>query len=247
MKKVKSHKRILTVTAVIISAVIVLSAVFLGLVYKKIIKLNNPEKNGYTVKGADVSAYQGEIDWNVLSEQIDFVFIKATEGAKYTDDCYDYNIENALKTDIKVGAYHFFSFESSGKAQAENFISNVEKQKNMLPPVIDVEFYGKFINEPAEKETVVENVRTMADILYEHYGKKPIIYCTGKAYNYYIKGNFDDCGLWLRNVYFNADRQTKDWDFWQYSDTEILDGYKGEEKYIDMNVFKGTIDELKNM
>ena len=247
MEKINLKKKIFAIATAVISVAIVLSVLFLLLVFSKVIKLNEPQKSGYTVKGADVSEYQGKIDWNVFSENLDFVFIKASEGSEYTDSCFKYNIENALKTDVKVGAYHFFSFESSGKAQADNFISNVKKHENMLPPVIDVEFYGEFKSNPADKKKVVENVRAMADILYEYYGKKPIIYCTGKAYSYYIKGNFDDCGLWLRNVYFSADRQTKDWDFWQYSDTEIIDGYKGEEKYIDMNVFKGTTDELNNM
>ena len=35
------------------------------------------------------------------------------------------------------------------------------------------------------------------------------------------------------------------WRFWQYRDTAVLDGYKGEEKYIDLNVFSGTREELE--
>lgn len=48
----------------------------------------------------------------------------------------------ALQTGLRVGAYHFFSYDSSGATQADNFIATVSKITNMLPPVVDVEFYG---------------------------------------------------------------------------------------------------------
>ena len=32
------------------------------------------------------------------------------------------------------------------------------------------------------------------------------------------------------------------WTFWQYSNRHVLKGYKGEERYIDMNVFAGKKD-----
>jgi len=39
----------------------------------------------------------------------------------------------------------------------------------------------------------------------------------------------------------------RDWTFWQYTDTAVLEGYEGSEKYIDRNVFRGTKEELKEM
>ena len=40
-----------------------------------------PDTQDYPVQGADVSYYQGNIDWDVLESQgISFCFIKATEG-----------------------------------------------------------------------------------------------------------------------------------------------------------------------
>ena len=42
--------------------------------------------NKKIVLGVDVSAYQGEIDWEVISEQgISFAYIKATEGTDFID------------------------------------------------------------------------------------------------------------------------------------------------------------------
>ena len=76
--------------------------------------------------GIDVSAYQGEIDWQILSKNnIFFAYIKATEGSSFVDKNFAYNFSEAQKTDLHVGAYHFFSYDSSGEIQAQNFIENV--------------------------------------------------------------------------------------------------------------------------
>jgi len=37
----------------------------------------------------------------------------------------------------------------------------------------------------------------------------------------------------------------RDWAFWQYSHRDSLPGYDGEEHYIDMNVFDGSVRELR--
>ena len=114
-------KKILRIALFISAAVPVLAAAAALLFFTEKIKLNTPSQEEYPVRGVDVYSYQGEIDWGVLSEGLDFAYIKATEGSRYTDDRFAYNYEQARKTGLRVGAYHFFSFESSGASQAENF------------------------------------------------------------------------------------------------------------------------------
>ena len=203
----------------------------------------DPASIGYTVKGVDVSEYQGEIDWQQLSSQgIDFAFIKATEGSSYTDERFSYNLEESGKTCLRRGYYHFFSFESAGKTQAENFIRNVPVDPDMLPPVIDVELYGRFRADPPDAETVAKELSDMIEALTEHYGQRPILYTTGISYSLYVKGRYDDLPVWTRSV--RRPPSSSDWTFWQYSCTTKLDGYNGKEKYIDMNVFSGSSEEF---
>ena len=57
-------------------------AVILGLVYFKVLHPNDMFYGSYEMQGVDVSSYQGEIDWKVMSPNIDFAFIKATEGSE---------------------------------------------------------------------------------------------------------------------------------------------------------------------
>lgn len=193
--------------------------------------------------GVDVSHYQGDIDWKSLEEQdVSFAFIKATEGSGHVDEFAEENLKNASGTDMKISAYHFFSFDSPGETQAENYISVVDAEDINMPPVVDVEYYGdKHSNKPSQQETE-DILLPLLEILEEHYGEKPIIYTTLTVYNRYIRESFSDYPLWIRNVNFEPD--FLDWKFWQYSDKGELYGFAGEEKYIDLNVYCGSEEEF---
>ena len=235
-------KRILTISIIFI-VIVCISICFL--VYNGVILLNNPSLEEYPVRGVDVSSYQGKIEWNVLSkENISFAFIKATEGSNHQDKCFTDNLNGALKTNLLVGAYHFFSFDSEGTTQAENFISTVPKIEGMLPPVIDVEFYADKGNNPPTKLSVTKELTSVLNILENNYGVKPIIYTTEKVYDLYIKEDFADYDLWIRNVISKPSKNITDWKFWQYTNREVLKGYNGDEKYIDVNVFDGSIKDF---
>ena len=237
----------LTILAVL--SVLAISASILALlIWNGEILINNPTRKYYPVRGVDVSAYQGKIDWQTLASQgIDFAFIKATEGSGFTDKRFEYNYSEAQKTDLRIGAYHFFSFESGGGTQAAHFIETVEKTDDMLPPVIDVEFYGDFNAENVDKEKIVSELRTMADMLCSHYGTPPIIYTAEEEYALFIEGGFENNPIWIRGVYSKPTvSDGREWTFWQYTNRAKLDGYNGDERFIDMNVFNGSLEELKS-
>ena len=230
---------------IFLAAAVLILGVLALLMRFKIVKPNVLLAGGYEVRGVDVARYQGEIDWGILSSQgIDFAFIKSTEGSTYTDPYFHSNMENALDTGLRVGAYHFFSFDSAGELQAEHYISAVGVNENMLPPVVDVELYGGYSDLSSDKIAEIKaNLRRFIDILTAYYGKTPIIYTTNGVYGDLIKDDFDDCDLWIRNVYFKPSPSVE-WTFWQYTDTAVLDGYAGEERCIDMSVFCGTKEEF---
>ncbi len=236
-------------TAILAAGFAVLTGIAIAaflLFWNGIILLNNPSESDYPVRGVDVSHYQGDIQWQTLAGQgIDFAFIKATEGSTYVDDRFEYNLTEALKTDLRVGAYHFFSFDSGGDTQADNFISIVPKVDRMLPPVVDFEFYGDKASNPPDAEAARAQLDILLERLEEHYGKKPIIYCTEDTYTLYLQGYYDDYDLWYRDVIWKPSvPDGRQWTFWQYTNRDRLDGYSGEERFIDMNVFFGSEDDF---
>lgn len=201
---------------------------------------------GYEVHGVDVSHYQGDIDWNILEEQgVQFAFIKATEGSGHIDRKFSENWEAVENTNIRAGAYHFFSFDSPAETQAQLYIETVGNLSGRLVPVIDIEYYSDKFSNPPDEDTIVSELLTMLQLLEEEYGVKPIVYTTYSFYYKYLKGEIDGYPLWIRNVYFspNVDLYNR-WVFWQYTDKAILEGYSGAEVYIDRNVFNGDLEDL---
>lgn len=236
-------KNLLMSLALVAAAIFVTAMLF----YNGIILFNNPSIKDYPVRGVDVSHYQGYINWSELSNQgISFAYIKATEGRAYIDERFEYNYSEAQKTSLRVGAYHFFSFESTGKSQSENYINTVTPCKNMLPPVIDLELYGDFIYTPPSKDVVLTELYDMTAELENFYGITPVIYATEETYSLYLEGEFDNCDIWIRSVYRKPRiSDGRDWTFWQYTNREKLEGYSGEERFIDMNVFNGSAAEFE--
>lgn len=236
----KRSKRLITVFIVlVVAAALVFLSVFLLAKQKKIF-INEwfvNEKN--CVIGVDVSSYQAEINMDQLKEQnIEFIYIKATEGSTHQDARFAENWENADEAELLSGAYHFFSYDSDGRTQAENFIRTVGPDlSGRLLPAVDVEYYGDKEENPPEKEDVIRELRIFLEILEEEYGVKPLIYTRPDLYETYLKGEFDDYRKWISSLYTPLSWNYKDdWDIWQYLNRGKLEGYTGGETYIDLNV-----------
>ena len=214
------------------------------LIYEGVIQLNRPSAQIFPVRGVDVSHYQGNVDWNQLQEQgIMFAYIKATEGSSYQDSAFQINWANVNLTEIRAGAYHFFSFESSGLNQARNFVNAVSVIDNMLPPVIDIEPYGQH-KTLRNKTDIVCEIQDWLNAVEAAFGVKPVIYTTEAFYKDCIGSEFPDYDIWIRSVY-KPPAESVQWTFWQYSSRVRLNGYDGEERFIDMNTFHGTTEEFE--
>jgi len=206
----------------------------------------DPEVLGYRIKGVDVSRYQGHIDWQEIAAQdIQFAFIKATEGSGYQDPGFAYNYGQAQEAGLQAAAYHFFSFESPGLTQANNFLQTVPlpgdaRVRSQLPHVIDLELYGDFRIHKPEAARVLPELHDLVNAIENAYGRKPIFYTTYSAYHYYLKDDFGDCGIWIRDLRKKPELPDgKNWVFWQYCDRGRLRGFNGKERFIDLNIFNG--------
>ena len=131
------------------------------------------------------------------------------------------------------------SLVSKDEAQAAELDALVEKTfEGSLPA-----FVAAFARKTKLSQSEVDQLRAMIDALAGHYQTPPILYCTRRAWQLYIRDNFDDCDLWIRDVYFTP--SDCPWTFWQYTDRAVLDGYSGDEPCIDLNVFSGTPDDFR--
>ncbi|MCI2062737.1 MAG: glycoside hydrolase family 25 [Eubacteriaceae bacterium] len=195
----------------------------------------------YQIRGVDVSSYQGTIDWNTLADQnIAFAYIKATEGSSHVDSKFTANWTNAQSTDLRIGAYHFMSFESSGEAQAANFTGTVTKVHNMLPPVIDVEYYGNYNAVTVNQASVDAILTPLIKAVKSKYGMDPVLYTTPSIYKRFIKNRYDN-DIWIADSSFSQPLSGgREWTFCQYSYSGIMKGYSGGVKHIDLDVWNGS-------
>ncbi len=200
----------------------------------------------YDVHGLDVSRHQGVIEWDTIVSHIDpisplhFVFIKATEGGDFRDINFKRNFSEAKRVNLIRGAYHFFTPKTSAKKQAEFYIENVKLSSGDLPPVLDVEVLG---NHTAQ--SISDSVKVWLDIVGSHYKTKPILYTSFKFKKRYLSNPyFDAYPFWIAHYYVERVRYTGKWSFWQHSDIGRVNGIY---KDVDLNVFNGTIEELKEL
>lgn len=198
--------------------------------------------DGFAVHGIDVSHHQIEIDWDTVATQnIDFAFIKATEGRESQDNCFAQNWSELKRVNIKRGAYHFFHPTLSAEEQAANFIRTVDMNFGDLPPVLDFE-----VTNNVAKREVIKKIQIWLDLVETHYKIRPIIYTNQKLYFQYIRSNFPDYPIWMAryNTFQPVMFANRDWKFWQYGNKGTIKGIEG---FVDLNVFNGELLELEDM
>lgn len=227
---------------VIVVAVILLTALFIG-VKSEVVHPNMMfVPNG--VKGVDISEYQGEADLKALSDAgIEFVYAKSTEGATYVDAKFAATCQQASGSHVALGAYHFFSFDSKGKEQAENFVASTKSTWDnsdirSLRPAVDVEWYGDKKQNQPEAEDVRRELRVFVEEVEAACGYKPLIYTGNDIYAQYLRGHFDDCDLWISCRKWPAwvEWPQGGWLIWQYSDVGKVEGAANEAGYVDLDV-----------
>ena len=250
MSKLTAKTKIVLILVFVLVIMCVTVSWFYSAIKSKTIFINEWFIADNAVRGVDISNHQAQVDMHKLAAQdIKFVYMKATEGTYYVDTYFATNWQNAKDAGLARGAYHFFSFDSTGADQAQLYIDTVgEDLKGDLIPVIDVELHGKYETNPPTKDTVVREVGIMSDILEEKYGAKPMIYAQRDLYDLDLKGSFDDNPRWVRSIYFPASWENgNNWLLWQYKDQGELSGYSGGQKYIDLDVLNShySLDILR--
>ncbi len=190
---------------------------------------------GYEIHGIDVSHYQKEIDWEmVMSQDIDFVYIKASEGQEMKDKRFTENWKALGQQEVRRGAYHFFRPTINARKQAENYTNFVKLKKGDLPPALDVE-----VVDGASPEKLREGVQIWLTTVEKAYGIRPIIYTNQDFYHDHLHGYFDEYPLWIARYNKRkspALKGKRKWTFWQYGNRGRLDGIEGN---VDFNVFHG--------
>ncbi|SOD03902.1 lysozyme [bacterium JGI 053] len=190
-------------------------------------------------RGIDVSHYQGRIDWQAVeAEGIGFAYMKATEGATFTDPTFRRNWAAAGETRIVRGAYHRFRASRDGAAQASHFLAVVSLRGGDLPPVLDVES-----TDGVSDARLVRGVRAWLAEVERRTGKRPIVYTKPGFRRAHLGRSLDDYPLWIAE--YGVDSPSVDpWHFWQHSERGRVAGI---DRAVDLDSFNGSPAELRSL
>ncbi len=202
-------------------------------------KALRPVPAGARIDGIDVSHHQGEINWFEVAGNSDvhFVYVKATEGATWSDDFFAENVWQAREEGLHVGAYLLYSPTSSPEAQFRYFVNFTQNADLDLIPCIDVE-------EDVDRQGLKANVLAIISLMEEHYGRKPLLYVNAHVYNDYFHPEAADCELWIPNYSRKPVLKGDERPFlWQYSETGRLEGI---DEYVDLDCLANgmTVERL---
>ncbi len=220
------------------------------------------------IYGIDISRHQHEknnrrfnIDWNRLrithlgtlstkkiegkvDYPVSFIYIKSTEGCTVLNTYYAEDYQQARKHGIKVGAYHFFSTTSAGKAQAQYFLNNSRFQKGDLPPVLDVEPTDAQISVMGGPEAFFKHVRDWLTTVKRKTGVAPILYISQMFTKKYLTLAPDIAGdyfVWIAR--YGEYKPEMKLSIWQLSPDGKVKGIEGD---VDINVFNGYKNEYED-
>ncbi len=155
------HTKTAKINALLMALIIVVS-----LAAPSITAQAAPNEVTQAALGIDVSRYQGQIDWNqVAASGIQFAMIRVgyrtQETGVLNEDPYArYNLQEANRVGIKVGAYFFSTAVTEAEVLEEaNFTINlISKYKITFPVAYDCEGYRK----TSSRQFVLSNdVRTV--------------------------------------------------------------------------------------
>ena len=218
-----------------------------------------PKEVAQAAIGIDVSKYQGKIDWNqVAASGVQFAMIRVgyrtqTSGLLTEDPYARYNLQEATRVGIKVGAYFFSTAVTDAEVVEEaTWTANLlDKYKITYPVAYDCEGYSKMTSRqfPLDKATRTYLAVRFLDTIASR-GYTPMFYSSRNEMNasaqwdMSVLNKYKVWVAWYPSEPFpitTACTYQGVHAMWQYTSKAIIAGING---YVDMNVAYFNYDSI---
>ena len=199
------------------------------------------------IKGIDVSAWQGAIDWDTVANYgMDFAILRITEAGNVIDSCFEKNYSGCQKHNIPTGAYKYSYAMTVAEIQSEarKVVEVLNGRKLQYPVWLDLEWNN-------QRSLGAEQIHKLAEAfekIITAAGYKFGIYCNVDWYLNVICSHLKKYDFWIAR-YPASDNGTLQErlrpDFgvgWQYSSKAKIPGISGT---VDRNVFYKDYAESK--
>ncbi|SCI13886.1 Lysozyme M1 precursor [uncultured Clostridium sp.] len=205
-------------------------------------------------QGIDISAWQGNIDWDQVKNCIEAIIIRAGYGKNNIDQKWVPNVEAVRDSSLDVGAYWFSYAYTADMAYMEGcYAANAVKNKfgdRQIPIAFDLEYDS--VAYAAKKgvkigraEATLFAIRFLTAV--KEFGYRPMLY-TNIDYirNYFdlgvIRAAIPDLLLWV--ACWGSEPKDYNMAVWQYSSKGSVAGIIGnvdmDEVYVDMEIRDGV-------
>ena len=192
------------------------------------------------IKGIDVSAYQGDIDWKTVADYgMGFAILRITEKGNKLDSRFEENYQGCKQYDIPVGVYKYSYALSVAEIQAEaqNVVDVLDGRELQFPVWLDLEDASQ---RSLSDSTLMTMIKTFWSVVTAA-GYKFGIYCNMDWYDNVIpeeaKSKYD---FWIARYPANdngwlQERLRPSYGVgWQYSSKATIPGIPTK---VDRNVF----------
>lgn len=191
------------------------------------------------IKGIDVSAHQGKINWDTVANcGMDFAILRITEVGNIIDSQFENNFAGCSKHKIPVGVYKYSYASTVSEAQneAKKVVSVLNRRKIQFPVFLDLENHR-------QRVLGVESIHNLAEAFREIIvaaGYKFAIYCNLDWYMNVICSHLKKYEFWIARYPGNdngwlRERLRPDIGVgWQYSSKGKIPGINGN---VDRDVF----------
>lgn len=194
-----------------------------------------------SIPGIDVSAYQGDVNWNqVAASGIEFAMIRVGYRGygtgKIVEDPYAReNLRHARLAGLEVGAYFFSQALNEEEVEEEvAFILDIIEDYEITMPVV---FDWEYVNDTAR--TANMDPRTLTDLnlyygeLMEKAGYQHMVYFNrSQASTLLYLYELEEYPFWLASYNFRMNFPYR-FEMWQYTSTGRVPGIKGD---VDINI-----------
>ena len=200
------------------------------------------------IKGIDVSAWNGVIDWQkVANYGMGFAILRITEKGNKTDSTFERNYAGCITHNIPAGVYKYSYATniSEIKYEAEAVINVLKQRKLDYPVFLDIE---DKCQENLSQDLMIQMIDTFRDIIIRA-GYQFGVYCGYSWYQNQLPEDAKKYDCWLA-AYPSQDDGTMQIRLkpaagigWQYSSKATIPGISGK---VDRNVFYKDYTATKN-
>jgi lysozyme len=201
---------------------------------------------GITVRGIDVSKWQGEIDWDaVKADGIEFAYIRVSDGAARPDPSFARNWAEAGRVGIARGAYQYFRPLEDPHEQADLLLASVGPPgPRDLPPAIDIE-----VSDGVEAREMARQMNRWTARVKKALGVRPLVYTSAKHWVELLAGAraFRRHLLWVAHYDADCPNTPSAWRRWTIHQVSQEAQVAGIPAPVDENRFHGSRRALARM